>query len=274
MKTFEIKDKEVFKKIKQNIKKRKEKNEGYNDDLNRFDREIFIKKIEGLNKDSDNLLFISNPKYYPEREISSHRKFIGPLIVKIRELIYDEIRMSYDPILYNQYNFNNSILNVLERLLKIEMVIENRKKEDFKDIKKYFKKKFGKEKRVVMMGGPKLDIFPNIEKNNLNKIEDRSLNGLIIWNMVEKIGNKEILEMLNIAYLKLKKDKFLIINSTNPENLSNFSSEYYKKSINPKILHQEVFKFILESLEFRNIKVKYYSPDRKLRRLKNSKENE
>ena len=72
-------------------------------------------KIEKDNgNDYKNLDKESNIK--EKRIITSHRKIMGPILVKIRNFLDDEIQRSIEPTIINQEKFNKIILKEIMEL--------------------------------------------------------------------------------------------------------------------------------------------------------------
>lgn len=62
--------------------------------------------------------------------ISSHRKVLGPVLVKGRELIYGELRRYIDPVFWKQKEFNSSVVRLLNYLSKEPREIKEQSNED------------------------------------------------------------------------------------------------------------------------------------------------
>lgn len=52
------------------------------------------------------------------RIITSHRKIVGPSLVKIRKLLHEEVIRSIEPMLNKQVEFNSKVLDLLDQLNK------------------------------------------------------------------------------------------------------------------------------------------------------------
>ncbi|WP_096712007.1 MULTISPECIES: methionine biosynthesis protein MetW [Methanohalophilus] len=133
MDTFEIHDdeidvEEIMKKIKDNIRMRKEAGVYPQDGIemgpagNSPECSTNVQRdLEYINANWD----IQNNSYF----ISSHRPVVGKPLVKGRELVHGEVRRYVDPIIWKQTEFNGStaryLNNVNEKINAFENVIGN-----------------------------------------------------------------------------------------------------------------------------------------------------
>lgn len=86
---------------------------------------------------NEKLILLSNTKdLNEEREVSSHRKVIGPLLVKVRNKIKEEVDLTINPIIKEQVNFNNNVFKVIQLLNSKNKMIGKNLKENKKEIKK------------------------------------------------------------------------------------------------------------------------------------------
>jgi len=127
--TFEIRDKEIDveeikRKIRENIKLRKESGAYPDDEIKELNSNMdkvdqgnsgpsaLVKEIqheiEYINSNWD----IQNTSY----SISSNRPLAGKALVKGRELVHDEVRRYVDPVIWKQREFNRSVVGLLNKL--------------------------------------------------------------------------------------------------------------------------------------------------------------
>ena len=89
--------------INRNIKKRKEEIKDYSKDI-----EL---------PDSDNIYSLGRMRDDCDidvaRDITSHRPIVGHSLVKIRQLLDEEIRRSVDPVIKRQIEFNRKLIDFL-----------------------------------------------------------------------------------------------------------------------------------------------------------------
>ncbi|MCX6776175.1 MAG: class I SAM-dependent methyltransferase [Candidatus Micrarchaeota archaeon] len=117
---IEIRDKEIdvseiMKKIRENIRKRRKEHEVIDAEvLERMDTKeppfSLERELASINANWD----VENKTY----RISSHRKLMGPLLVKGRELVHGEVQRYVRPILWKQTEFNTSTMRILNRFSK------------------------------------------------------------------------------------------------------------------------------------------------------------
>ena len=122
--TFEIKDdeinvEEIMKKIKENIAKRKEQGAYSKEDERLINSDSIIPTIDERQFISDysyinNNWNIENNNYF----ISSHQKFIGPALVKGRQMINGEIKRYIDPSILKQSEYNLHVAHILTKVGK------------------------------------------------------------------------------------------------------------------------------------------------------------
>lgn len=109
-KLFTLHDKTLEKRlhadIYQKIKKRMEKDELYAEELPPFTQRMQIQSLREL------------ADVRAQRSISSHRKLVGPLFVRLRRIIDEEIQRAIEPHLLRQIKFNKKVIDALEKMDK------------------------------------------------------------------------------------------------------------------------------------------------------------
>jgi O-antigen chain-terminating methyltransferase len=93
----------------------------------------------------------------------------------------------------------------------------------------------------------------------LEQVEDNSLDGIFIDQVVEHLEPDYLIKMLNLCYQKLMYGYFIIIETVNPLSFVSFANFYIDLS-HVKPLHPETMRFLLEVAGFREIELKFYSP--------------
>ena len=132
--------------IERNMKKRKGK---YDKDILDFEIKE-IKLEEGLSHHCN----IKIP-----RRITSHRPIVGPSLIKIRQILDDEIRLSLDPVIDRQIEINENVvkrLGILERLTeenkirteKLDKRLEKQIKENINQINSNIKEIFKLKRKI------------------------------------------------------------------------------------------------------------------------------
>ncbi len=89
--------------------------------------------------------------------------------------------------------------------------------------------------------------------------EDNSLDGVIALQVVEHLHNKYLLDLIQLAYQKLKTGHYLIFETPNPQSLNVFVNSFYLDLSHQKPVHPKTLSFILETFGFRDIEIKYLS---------------
>ena len=93
----------------------------------------------------------------------------------------------------------------------------------------------------------------------LEGIEDKSLDGVFIDQVVEHLEPDYLIKMLSLCYQKLIYGGYILVETVNP--LSFFSSvNFYIDMSHKKPIHPETLKFLLGSAGFREIETRFFSP--------------
>ena len=93
----------------------------------------------------------------------------------------------------------------------------------------------------------------------LEGIEDKSLDGIFIDQVVEHLEPDYLIKMLSLCYQKLIYGGYILAETVNP--LSFFSSvNFYIDMSHKKPIHPETLKFLLGSSGFREIETRFFSP--------------
>ena len=103
----------------------------------------------------------------------------------------------------------------------------------------------------------------NVEKADaieyLDNVEDKSLDSIFLDQVVEHLESKYMIKLLELCYKKLKFGYYIVIETVNPLSLTSFAN-FYIDLTHKKPLHPETLKFMLESIGFRDVEVKFFSP--------------
>ena len=336
---FEIRDdeinvEEIMRKIRENIARRKMQG-AYREVDNHTVEQSYLQKI------SNDLAFINN-NWNIENEsyaIFSHRKILGPFLVKGRKLVHGEVRRYVDPIFWKQREFNASVVRILnettkkvdefenridslkkalERVNLIEEQLKNLSekfsvldseksypneyeeyyylfeekhrgsrdliKERFRRYLKYFegcknvldigcgRGEFLELLREIGVSARGIDINEDMVKycqsrgldvvkadaiEYLESLEDKSLDGIFIAQVVEHLEPRYLVELLKLCYRKLKFGYYIVVESVNPLSLASLMN-FYVDLTHKRPIHPETMKFLLEYIGFRDIRVEFY----------------
>lgn len=111
----------------------------------------------------------------------------------------------------------------------------------------------------------------NIKKMDLLKyletIEDNSVDGIFLGQVIEHMQAKDLINMVQLAYKKLKPNSWLIAETPNPRSLSIFAQSFYLDLTHNKPVHPFTSKFIWETEGFRDVEVQYFSPNNPILQL-------
>jgi len=103
----------------------------------------------------------------------------------------------------------------------------------------------------------------------LCEIDDKSLDGIFISQVVEHLSPDYLINLLNLCNKKMKYGFYIIIETVNPLSLFSFANFYIDLS-HVKPVHPETLRFLLNTADFRDIEIKFISPvpsEMKLQRL-------
>lgn len=93
----------------------------------------------------------------------------------------------------------------------------------------------------------------------LEKLEDKSLDGIFIDQVVEHLQPDYLIKLLSLCYQKLKYGYYIVIETVNPLSLFSFAN-FYIDLTHIKPVHPETLKFLLKSSGFRDLDIKFISP--------------
>lgn len=93
----------------------------------------------------------------------------------------------------------------------------------------------------------------------LKKLKDNTIGGIITCQFIEHLSVNELIEFTKLCYSKIKKGGKLVFETLNPESLY-IMRWFYIDMSHQKPIHPRAISFLLESIGFYNIEVKYTSP--------------
>lgn len=105
-----------------------------------------------------------------------------------------------------------------------------------------------------------LDVSQNNALSYLKSIKDKSLDGVFSGQVVEHLQPDELINLVKLCYDKMKFGTYFIAETMNPMCLSIFATYFYMDLSHLKPVHPETIKFLLESVGFRDIQFKFFSP--------------
>ena len=114
-----------------------------------------------------------------------------------------------------------------------------------------------------------LDVLQADALSYLESLENKSLDGIFIDQVIEHVETEYLIRMLRLCYQKLKHGYYMVIETVNPLSFVSFVN-FYIDLTHKRPIHPETLKFLTESCGFREIEVLFSSavPDEsRLRRI-------
>lgn len=105
----------------------------------------------------------------------------------------------------------------------------------------------------------------------LQEIEDKSLDGIFVSQVVEHLSPDYLINLLNLCNKKMKYGFYIIIETVNPLSLFSLANFYIDLS-HVKPVHPETLKFLVNTAGFRDVETRFLSPvpsEMKLQKLPN-----
>ena len=101
----------------------------------------------------------------------------------------------------------------------------------------------------------------------LSQLEDKSLDGIFIDQVVEHLDPDYLIRMISLCYTKMLFGGYIVIETVNPLSLVSFANFYMDMS-HKRPIHPETLKFLIRAAGFREAVAQFYEPvgeDRRLR---------
>jgi len=99
----------------------------------------------------------------------------------------------------------------------------------------------------------------------LGAAADDSLGGVVAFHVIEHLEPPRLLELLSLAYRKLKPGGFLLLETPNPQCLLVFAESFYLDFTHVRPVHPLTLEHLLEELGFARVELVYSSPATELR---------
>jgi 2-polyprenyl-3-methyl-5-hydroxy-6-metoxy-1,4-benzoquinol methylase len=93
----------------------------------------------------------------------------------------------------------------------------------------------------------------------LEEIDDKSLDGIFVSQVVEHLSPDYLINLLNLCNRKMKYGFYIIVETVNPLSLYSLANFYIDLS-HIKPVHPETLKFLLNIVGFREVETKFLSP--------------
>ncbi|HMB44654.1 MAG TPA: methyltransferase domain-containing protein [Candidatus Methanoperedens sp.] len=94
----------------------------------------------------------------------------------------------------------------------------------------------------------------------LRSIADKSLDGIFSGQVIEHLQPEDLINLVKICHDKLKYGTYFIAETINPLCLSVFAKSFYMDMSHVKPVHPATIKFLLESVGFREVEFRFFSP--------------
>ena len=93
----------------------------------------------------------------------------------------------------------------------------------------------------------------------LDKLENNSLDGIFMDQVVEHMESEYLIRLLSLCYQKLKSGSYLVVETVNPLSFYSFVN-FYIDMTHTRPLHPETLQFIFNFVGFKEQERKFYSP--------------
>ena len=94
----------------------------------------------------------------------------------------------------------------------------------------------------------------------LQSLKDKSLDGVFSGQVVEHLQPDELINLVKLCYDKMKFGTHFVAETVNPTCLSVFAKSFYMDLSHVKPIHPATIKFLMESVGFRDVEFKFFSP--------------
>ncbi len=105
----------------------------------------------------------------------------------------------------------------------------------------------------------------------LDTLEDKSLDGIFIDQVVEHLEPDSLIRLLGLCNQKMKFGYYIVVETVNPLSFVSFVN-FYIDMTHKRPLHPETLQYLISAAGFRNCEKKFFSPVPDERRLKKIEE--
>ena len=102
---------------------------------------------------------------------------------------------------------------------------------------------------------------------HLASIPDESVDGVFVSQVAEHLTPAELIELVGLAYVRMKPEGFLVVETPNPQCLLIFASFFYADLSHVQPIHPETMRFLLISAGFRDAEIEFTNPVPRNQRL-------
>ena len=101
----------------------------------------------------------------------------------------------------------------------------------------------------------------------LEGVEDKSLDGIFIDQVVEHLEPDYLVKLIGLCYQKLKYGYYIVVETVNPLSFASFAN-FYIDPTHIRPVHPQTLRFFLGSVGFRELETRFFSPIPEEARLK------
>ena len=105
-----------------------------------------------------------------------------------------------------------------------------------------------------------LDVVMGEACGYLESLPDASLGGIFAARVIERMQPTRVIQLARLCQRKLRSGGVLILETPNPACLTIFARSFYMDLANIRPVHPEALKFLLESLGFARVELRFSSP--------------
>jgi 2-polyprenyl-3-methyl-5-hydroxy-6-metoxy-1,4-benzoquinol methylase len=91
----------------------------------------------------------------------------------------------------------------------------------------------------------------------LRGVEDNSLGGIFLGQVIEHLDEDYLINLIELAWKKLKPGAWFIAETPNPTMLSTFSNSFYLDLSHVKPIHPETMRFLMSYFGYKDIEILY-----------------
>lgn len=93
----------------------------------------------------------------------------------------------------------------------------------------------------------------------LSNLEDNSLGGIIMTQVIEHMEPNYLIDIIELAYKKLKPGAYFIAETINPQSLIVFTEAYFMDLSHVRMIHPYTIKFLVEAKGFSDVTINHLS---------------
>ncbi|MBC2455744.1 class I SAM-dependent methyltransferase [Clostridium beijerinckii] len=115
------------------------------------------------------------------------------------------------------------------------------------------------EEMILLCKEKKLNIANVDALKYLSELEDNSLGGIILTQVIEHLEPNYLIDLISLSYKKLKPGAYFIAETINPQSLIVFTQAYFMDLSHIRMIHPYTVKFLVEQEGFKDASLEYFS---------------